>query len=175
MPNTFELIASSTVGAGGSASIDFSSIPNTYTDLVIKLSGRATSAGINSEVRATFNGSGASNYSWRQVQGNSVSASSTNFNSQAYVRFGYVPDTAATSNTFNNLEVYIPNYAGSTAKSISSDSVQENNSGVGGEAIMQLIAGLWSLTNAITQVTLSLTSGNFAQHTTAYIYGVKNA
>jgi hypothetical protein len=175
MPNTFELIASSTVGSGGAASIDFSSIPSTYTDLVVKLCGRGTSAAINAEVRVTFNGSSASNYSWRQVQGNSSVASSTNFSSQSYVRVGYVPDTSATSNTFNNLEFYVPNYAGSTAKSLSSDSTQENNTTAGGEAIMQLIAGLWSLTSAITQVTLSLSSGNFAQHSTAYLYGVKNA
>jgi len=36
MPNTMTLIASSTVGAGGSTAITFSSIPSTYTDLVIK-------------------------------------------------------------------------------------------------------------------------------------------
>ena len=42
MANTYELIASSTVGAGGASSIDFNSIPNTYTDLLVKLSGRSS-------------------------------------------------------------------------------------------------------------------------------------
>lgn len=175
MPTFTQIGTAVTVGAGGAASIDFTSIPSTYTDFVVKLSGRGTSAAINAEVRVTFNGSSASNYSWRQVQGNSSVASSTNFSSQSYVRVGYVPDTSATSSTFNSLEFYVPNYAGSTSKSLFSDTAQENNTTAAGEAIMQFIAGLWSLTNAITQVTLSLSSGNFAQHTTAYLYGVSNA
>lgn len=176
MANTYVQIGSTvTVGAGGAATIDFSSIPATYTDFVIKLCGRGTTAAINAEVRMIFNGSSASNYSWRQVQGNSSTASSTNFSSQSYVRVGYVPDTSATSNTFNNLEIYVPNYAGSIAKSLSSDSVQENNTSAAGEAIMQLIAGQWSLTNAITQVTLSLNSGNFAQYSTASLYGISKS
>ena len=45
MANTFQLISSTTVGAGGASSIDFTSIPSTYTDLVIKWSGRLTSTG----------------------------------------------------------------------------------------------------------------------------------
>jgi hypothetical protein len=123
----------------------------------------------------TFNGSSAANYSWRQVQGNSSAATSATTSGAAYVRVGYVPDTSATSSTFSNTEIYIPNYAGSTAKSLSSDAVQENNSGAAGEALMQLIAGLWSLTSAVNQVTFTLSTGNFAQHTTAYLYGVSNA
>lgn len=174
MPTFTQIGSAVTVGSGGAASIDFTSIPSTYTDLVLKLCGRGTSAQINAEVRMILNGSTATNYSWRQIQGNSSSATSASSSSQAYVRVGYVPDTSATSNTFNNLEIYIPNYAGSTAKSLSSDSVQENNSGAAGEALMQLFAGLWSLTSAVNQVTFSLSAGNFAQHTTAYLYGVSN-
>ena len=163
------------VGSGGAASIDFSSIPNTYTDLVVKISARGSTAGINAGLYWTFNGSSAANYSWRQLQGNSSAASSSSATAQTYFRAGYIPDTSATASTFGSAELYIPNYAGSTAKSISIDSGQENNSSTAGEALLHLVAANWSLTNAITQITVVPSSGTFLQHSTAYLYGVSNA
>ena len=69
MPSTYELIASYTVGAGGAASIDFTSIPATYTDLVLKLSSRTATGGAN-DVYIQFNtDSTSANYSERQLQG----------------------------------------------------------------------------------------------------------
>ena len=63
MPNTFTLIASSTVGAGGASSIDFTSIPSTYTDLVIKASLRSDrNTGSATYLTITFNNDTGSNY-----------------------------------------------------------------------------------------------------------------
>jgi hypothetical protein len=75
-----------------------------------------------------------------------------------------------TASSFSSGEIYIPNYAGSTNKSYSIDSVTEQNAT---GALAELIAGLWSQTAAITQITLS--SSNFQQYSTAYLYGVSNA
>lgn len=167
MATTFEKIASVDVGVAGSASIDFSIIPSTYTDLVLKISARLTAAVDFGSLSIAFNGS-TSSFTSRILQGDgssAVSASLTNF-------AGGVNGTLTTSSTFNNVEIYIPNYAGSTNKSFSSDSVVENNATAGRDT---LIAGLWSNTAAINQITLTSASGNFAQYTTAYLYGVKNA
>jgi hypothetical protein len=71
-----------------------------------------------------------------------------------------------TANTFGNLQFTVPNYSGSANKSFTVDVVSENNATT---AFQQLFAGLWSNTAAITQVTFSL--ANFAQHSTAYVYG----
>ena len=81
-------------------------------------------------------------------------------------------NTGDTANTFTNSEFYIPNYAGSNYKSISGEQTRENN---GTSAYIYLHALLWSNTAAINRVTLNAITNNFAQYSTAYLYGVKNA
>lgn len=165
---TYTLIASNTVGSGGAASIDFTSIPSTYTDLLVKVSARGTYSGTFINLRMNFNNT-ASNQTMRRITGNgsaTSSASLTNFYT------GVMPTAAATSNTFSNFEFYIPNYAGSTNKSASFDSVSENNAT---ESYAILVAGLWSDTSAINRVTLFADIDNLTQYTTAYLYGVSNA
>ena len=163
MPNTFTLIASSTVGAGGAATIDFSSIPSTYTDLQLLVSVREETSA-NAVVSITFNGSSA-NRSTRYLQGNGSAASSGN-TSGLQIISAQPTDTA---NTFGSATIYIPNYAGSTNKSLSSDSVSENNATA---AFSRLSAELWSNTAAINQITLATITGDIAQYSTAYLYGI---
>jgi hypothetical protein len=171
MPNTFELIASSTVGSGGAASIDFTSIPSTFTDLCLKISVRGTSAANIIGCRMAFNGTSLStNWTRRQLEGNGSTATSQNATTS---NLGYPPAANMTASTFSNIEAYIPNYAGSTNKSVSVDSVGEGNST--SDVYADLVALLWSNTAAINQITLTPDSGSFAQYSTAYLYGVKNA
>jgi hypothetical protein len=171
MPNTFELIASSTVGAGGASSIDFTSIPSTYTDLCLKIAARSDAASAYNDCYVQINGS-ASNYSTRSLNGDGSSASSnSNSGANTSLRWSFIPGANATSSTFGNAEIYIPNYAGSANKSLSMDGVTENNGG----AYMTLRAGLWSDTSAINAVRLFIVSANFVQNSTAYLYGVKSS
>ena len=170
MPNTFELIASSTVGAGGAASIDFTSIPATFTDLCVKISARDSSANTLGGVYFKFNGS-TSGYSQRLLYGTGSSAGS---GSNITTDKAFVTDTTAntaTANTFGSQEVYIPNYAGSNQKSYSADGVTENNATA---AYPELVAGLWTGTAAISSINISAAT-SFMQHSTFYLYGVKNA
>jgi len=164
------LISSVTVGSGGAASIDFSSIPATYTDLCVKLSIRSASGSNIGTVGATIsiNGSTA-NRTVKRIYGNGTSAVSDSPSA-----LGISPDTStATANTFSNVEIYFPNYAGSTNKSFSVDSVSENNATLGDAS---LVAQLWSQTAAITSLSFGMSdSSNFVQYSTAYLYGVKNA
>ena len=169
MPDTFTLIASSTVGAGGAASIDFTSIPSTYTDLVLKVSARSNTARASSGYyyQMTINGSTA-NQSTRYANGNGSAASSGTFSRL----FGYVAPSDYTTSTFSSDDWYFPNYAGSTNKSASGDLTNENNATL---SDMNLLAGLWSQTAAITSISIAPAGGSFVQHSTAYLYGVKNA
>jgi hypothetical protein len=169
MANTFELIASSTVGSGGAASIDFTSIPSTFTDLCIKVSARSAASSVNPGLIIKFNGS-STGFTGRNVYGNGSAAASY---SDTSGEIGVLAGNNATASTFGNAEIYIPNYAGSTNKSFSVDSVNENNAT---SASQFLYANLWSNTSAITSITL-LSGGavNLLQHSTAYLYGVKNA
>lgn len=171
MANTFELISSVTVGSGGAASVSFTSIPATYTDLVVKYSLRGTGALIYDTAKLTFNVS-TSGYSTRYIQGNGAAASSGTSGATDYIEL-IDEGATATASTFSNNELYIPNYAGSAYKSVSSDAVSETNAAT---IYMRLSAGLWSNTAAITTLTLAPgASSNWAQYSTAYLYGVKNA
>ena len=174
MANTFELISSVTAGSGGAASLDFTSIPNTFTDLCVKYSVRGTNANPYSMMTLKFNNA-TSGYSSRGVYGNSSSASSVSYSGLGYMWIGYHEGDTATASTFGNGELYIPNYAGSTYKSVSIDQVSENNSTAGDSAFAFLDAGLWSVTDAINKISLINDYGSWKEFSTAYLYGVKNA
>jgi hypothetical protein len=173
MANTFELIASATVGSGGQADITFNTIQANWTDLCIKVSGR-TNFATNSVAYAAItqiNGS-SSGLSVRYLlgDGSGTPASGTDSTNGVY---GAISTNGNTASTFGSCEFYIPNYAGSTQKSISVDAVSENNATF---AEAWLGAGLWTGTSAITSIKLTPLQGTlFQQYTTAYIYGVKNA
>lgn len=169
---TYKLISSVTVGAGGAASLSLTSIPADYTDLVFKFSGRrSTSSPYN--VRLTFNSSGGTAYSGRYLLSDGSSAFSGSASGQPHIELFYSPGTSETSNTFNNTEIYIPNYTGSQNKSLSADMVSENN---GTTVVLNgFTAGLWSSSSAITSITMTPESGSFVQYSTAYLYGIKSS
>lgn len=168
MANTYYLIGSATAGSGGTASFDFTGIPNTYTDLCIKVSGRGTvsSTGDNSFIR--FNNS-STGYSYRFLygQGSGTAGSSSGSDYPSFL----MPAGTATANTFGNAEVYISDYASSNYKPYSVDTVMENNTTL---SYLEFWAHLWRNTSAITSVKLTC-GANFAQYSTAYLYGIKNS
>jgi hypothetical protein len=174
MPNTFELIASSTVGSGGAASIDFTSIAASWTDLFLVHSCRVNDTG-NADMVVQFNGDTGANYSFRRLNSSGIGVTSDAGSSNALFGLaGLANGTSSTASTFGNTTVYIPNYKASTTKSISYDSVVEINSATGNN--LALGAAIWTDTAAITSIKLRAFSGNnFLQHSTAYLYGVKNA
>ena len=170
MPNTYTLIEAKTL-ASNTASVSFTSIPSTYTDLMLLISARTIRATYSDDSAAiTFNGSTTS-YSSKFIEGNGASASSYSGGSTNVSL--YLPaDGAATANTFGNLSIYIPNYAGSAYKSFSSDVVMETNATT---AYMTLTAGLWSNTAAINQITVTGVFANLKTNSTFYLYGIKNS
>lgn len=166
MPNTFTLIASSTVGSGGASDITFSAIPATYTDLVVKASLRGSRSDFYDSLDVEFNGSAGSS---RYLYGDGSAAGSASFATRIRVQ---LVGSTATSNTFGNFEMYVPNYTSSNNKSTSIDAVGENNAT---DAYANLSAGLWSSSAAITSIKLYFPSFNILQHSTAYLYGVKSS
>jgi hypothetical protein len=166
MATTFVKIQTVTVGSGGAASIDFTSIPQTFTDLKIVLSARNTAN--DNAVAASFNSS-TSNFTNRILFGNGSSAASNTPNNNTICYINFSTDTAL---VFANSEIYIPNYTSANHKSFSSDSAQENNATT---SYQILLAGLWSDTAAITSIALDPASGDFAQYSTATLYGIKSS
>jgi hypothetical protein len=165
--NTFVQIGSTvTVGSGGVATIDFTSIPATYTDLKIVLSSRNTADNVSASI--TFNNDTGSNYSYRRIIGDGASGASDGTSGVANISIYASEPSSFTATVFSNAEIYIPNYAGSNYKSTSIDSVLENNAST---SYVTFVAGLWSSTSAINRVTLS-TSLLFTQYSTASLYGI---
>ena len=170
--NYTQIGATVTVGSGGTSSIDFNSIPSTYTDLVIKTSLRTNRSGFPADpINISLNGS-TSNFNYRRIiGGGSGSAASDSGSTGTVTR---ADASTATASSFSNGEIYIPNYAGSSYKSLSGDVVTENNSTASGDAYAELYATLWTNTAAITSISLtSVTSSNFVQYSTASLYGIK--
>lgn len=169
-------IQTATVGAGGASIIEFTNIPQTYTDLVIKLSSRINKAIGRDYVSMRFNSS-TTTYPYRWVFGTDNGVSGSSSGSNAYGEVITTPGANATANAFGNAEIYIPNYAGSENKSFSIDSVVENNSS--SVYIVGMSASRWSSNAAITSIQLypdiPSVSASFVQHTTATLYGVTSA
>jgi hypothetical protein len=180
MPSSRFLISSQTLGSAA-ASVTFSSIPATYTDLVLKISARAENAGANGlSIDLRFNGDTATNYSYVVVRGNSSVANSGAIGTQNYLRLQAAANSdLSTSNTFSNWETYIPSYTVSQNKPISSYWVQENNSSTAGESFIIAQAALWRNTAAITSIAIAnLTESpakNFLSGSSFYLYGLKNS
>jgi hypothetical protein len=170
MATTYTLISSVTVGSGGAANIEFTSIPGTYTDLLFKISGRFSVDSASAFLR--YNGT-TTNGSSRWLEGSGSSASSSNDGSNQYGPVHGIVNSTKTASTFGNAEIYIPNYTSGNNKSSSSDGVTENN---GASTTMALGANLWSNTAAITSIQIvPAAGGNFEQYSTAYLYGISNA
>lgn len=172
MANTYTIINSVTVGAGGVATVTFSSIPSTYTDLKLVYSARLTNTNIISVDYILLNGSssGISNkflYGYGSSAGSSIQANGV----------GVINESGSTANVFSNNEIYIPNYASSNGKSISSNNSNENNGSGGGNYMFSVYS---TNTSAITSITIqpeiaSINPNTILQYSTFYLYGIKNS
>jgi hypothetical protein len=164
MANTFTLIASSTVGSGGASSITFSSIPQTYTDLKLELSGRSSDGNFGVLIRLN---NALSTYTGKFIEGVNTSATSYNSNNALGAYLNYSTQTA---NTFSSSSMYIANYTTSSNKSNSVDTVQESNSTSG--VYSAIGAKIFADSSAITSIVLTINT-LFVQYTTATLYGIK--
>jgi hypothetical protein len=164
-----KLIESKTLGTA-QASIEFTSIPQDATDLVALVSTRGSRTGANIDaIQVRFNGT-TSGYSERMLYGDGSTAASLSGSGTSFLYSVYSTSNSITSNTFSSGQMYIPNYTGSTNKSISVDSVTENNAT---NNLMNIQAGLWSNTAAITSILFtSDTAGGFLAGSTISLYKI---
>ena len=166
MANTYKLIEAKTLTTT-TASITFSSIPGTYTDLSLFISARNSDSGTTGSWAAfEFNGSIAPTGRYLFGYGSGSSSGTVH---KAPLENG----AGSTGNTFSNSWLYIPNYANTSYnKSYSVDGVTENNAA---EAYQVLIAGLISTTSAITSIKITPGAGSYVANSTFYLYGIKNS
>jgi hypothetical protein len=163
MPATYEPIATTTLGSA-STTITFSSIPATYTDLVLIVVG--TSSG-SASLFFRLNGDTGTNYSSTILQGNGSSASSLQNSSQTEI---------ATNAEFNAThpimaELNVFSYAGSTNKTCLFNVSGDKN----GSGLVTRGVGLFRSTSAITSLTVFSGGTNMDIGTTAALYGILKA
>jgi hypothetical protein len=172
MANTFVKISTVTVGSGGAASIDFTSIPQTYTDLQILLSGRSAGDTGTAYGLVRFNNDSGANYTVRTLRGSGSAASSFTDASTTSIYRVAIVGSDYTASVFGNTAIYIPNYTSANYKSVSVDSVIENNATA---SVQHLIAGIWNDTAAITTIKIIGEANNLAQYSSATLYGIKSS
>lgn len=167
MPATStEVALATTTLSSAAATITFSSISGSYTDLRIVITGTTSAAADNPTFR--LNGNSSSTYSLTTLEGNGSSASSSRqINRALGIAFGGAGSTSTTLPFLGIANIF--KYAGSTYKT----ALCELNNDKNGSGIVSRTVGLWSVTDAVTSVTLLLENGNnFSIGTTATIYGI---
>ena len=159
----YESIATTTVGAGGSTSISFSSIPGTYTHLQLRFISKS-GGGAQFDIKTNFNSDTASNYSWHYVGGNGTSAAAS-----AQTSIGFIYSTATLTSQFGAYVMDILDYANTnkykTTRELSGLDVN------GGGGAINLMSGNWRSTAAISSI--QITGGTFAQYSSFALYGIK--
>ena len=150
MARTWEPIASTTLGSDGSPS--FTSIPGTYTDLVLLMSLRSADATNNRYFGLRFNGDSGNNYSYTWVTGNGSSAGSNRESNFSRAFSGPIPGSTAGSGIFGTVAVHIMSYASTNVFKTALASMADSNHTDYGVA---RAVGLWRSTSAITSIEVS--------------------
>jgi hypothetical protein len=171
MANTYTLIEAKTLTTTTS-SVTFTSIPQTYTDLVILSSFRSNRGNTNiGSFGIQFNGTG-SNLTKNRLLGDGSSASSAAGGDALGNAAGNM------ANSFSSHTVYIPNYTSANYKSFSIDAATETNS-TSTYTYINLTSWLWSDTAAITSIEVrdysDSNANSLVQYSTFYLYGIKNS
>ena len=158
----YESIQTVTVGAGGSSSISFTSIPSTYKHLQLRIMEGFSGSGFNPKI--TFNSDTGTNYSWHYVLGNGSAASAAGGATQAFMYLN--SNTAFPTPTVHIIDLL--DYANvNKYKTIRVlDGFDANGSGY-----VDLWSGNWRNTAAVSTITIS--NGTFAQYSSFALYGVK--
>ena len=161
---TYEPIATTTLGSTAT-SYTFSSIPSTYTDLILVVRAALNSAG---DIYVQFNVDGSSNYSVTTLYGTGTTAASTRFSNQTQALIAYYGNLTSTLGNTNQI-VQIQNYANTTTNKTFIS--RGNNAGSGVDANV----GLWRSTAAINSIKINNSASTFSVGSTFTLYGIAAA
>jgi hypothetical protein len=162
--NTYTQVPGGSVTVGtATSSVTLSSIPSTYTDLVLIVSGTASGG---DDILMQFNSDTASNYSYTILYGTGSAAGSTRGSNGTSIFVDYY---GAMGTGQNNRIIQINNYSNTTTNKTTL--VRANNAASGTDAIV----GLWRSTSAINAIKLFMNSATFSTGTTFNLYGIAAA
>ena len=164
----YESIQTVTVGAGGSVSIDFTSISSAYTHLQLRGINRNETA--NNTFRLRFNSDSGSNYSRHFLYGDGSTVTPVGAASQTSIGAGIISTSTQGANIFSSFVIDILDYKDTTKyKTMRSLGGYDAN----GSGFVGLFSGVWLNTAAITSITLLSDSGDQNQYSSFALYGIK--
>lgn len=163
----YDLIQSSIL-TSDTASVTFSSIPQTYRHLQIRLVGRATASGTFRNLETVMNSDTGSNYRWHILSGNGTSVVSENYGPSTSLPIGQIPGTSV-ADAWGGAVVDYLDYS-STSKNTT---VRTLHGFAGSSRQIALQSGLWVNTAAVTQILLRSDSGNWLSGSRFSLYGIK--
>lgn len=168
MPATYEPINTTTLGSA-QASVTFSSIPTTYTDLVLVCFARTERAATSDNLLVRLNSDSTAIYSATDFYGDTAQGSARSTGNTSWF-WAYIPSASQTAGTFGTSVMHINDYANTTTfKSAVSTSANAN-------AQVETTANLYRSTSAISSITLlSGTASNLSTGSTFTLFGVKAA
>ena len=165
MAATYEPIATTTLGSNAST-YTFSSIPGTYTDLVLVCNASTTTDNVNYYLQ--FNSDSATNYSFTYLEGDGSSAASSKSSGISYL---YVARGSSNS-YFDVIVANIMNYSSTTNyKAV----LSRYALGLGLGKRNSIHVGSWSSNSAITSITIGSNGGTLKSGSTFTLYGIKAA
>lgn len=172
--NSFESIQTISVGAGGSATIDFTSIPQTYKHLQIRGIGRdgRSGAGANT-VKLNFNGDTSAAYNYHEFGSDGAAVTATALTANT---FGIAGDNISPPAASTNMGLYLINindYASTNKyKSVFMTGGYVYDATPSGELVIW--TNSWASNSAITRITLTPNTGvSFTQYSHFALYGIK--
>lgn len=171
MPSPTYVAIAKTVLTTSQSSVTISAIPSTYTDLLLVISARDSIGSVNGAIEARLNGTATTASDTYLYTFSTSSVGSSRDTGGNTIYFGRYPGSTATSNTFSNIEIYIPNYTSSTNKVASVTAVSENNSS---SPIIDARANLSAVTAAVSSIVL-YPSSSFVSESRFDLYGIKNS
>jgi hypothetical protein len=169
--NSYESIATVTVGSGGASSISFTSIPTTYQHLQLRgISRDANAAASAASLALRFN-SNATNYTYHALQGNGSAASAAGATSYTYAYNGFIARNGLTSGIFATNIIDVLDYSNTNKyKTVRGLGGYDAN----GSGTIGLFSNLYQSTTAITQIDLFTDdSADFTQYSSFALYGIK--
>lgn len=169
MPGSYESIATVSVGSGGASSVEFTSIPSTYSHLQIRAIARGTKSSTVAFLNMKLNSDTGTNYTYHLLQGDGSSAVASGVVNDTFFDWARHPAANATASIFGTSVIDILDY-GNTNKFKTVRYL--GNYDANGSGYVEFRSGLWRSTNAISTITFTWDSGNFTQYSHFALYGV---
>jgi hypothetical protein len=171
--SSFESIQTVTVGSGGQATVEFTSIPATYAHLQVRAIFKETyNTGTDVDnLNVRFNSDSTTSYIRHALVGDGASLYHEGYTGQTLGAIAITPRNTSASH-YGTMVLDILDYANTNKRKTirSHNGVDKNGSGQ-----VRLSSVLWNKTDAITSITFTGDSSGFQQYSRFALYGIKVA